>query len=174
MNENWSKILIFPPKKSCVPGVRRSVGTLSTAIEFMGKTSTSFRLIRWALRRQHVDTFPLNLSWNVPKPDWVSICSILNGTSLCPSSSGTNTLSWGVCGILLHVEEVWTSWVLYPAGHKAQPQKVQPAIREHVSTGENANGKIDVEREITPEPKYTYSNNKKFTLAWVILLLFAC
>lgn len=34
-------------QKSCVPGMRKSAETLSTAIEFMEKTSTSFRLIRW-------------------------------------------------------------------------------------------------------------------------------
>lgn len=47
-------------QKSCVPGVRKSAGTLSTAIEFMEKTSTSFRLIRWVL---------------TPEPDqWTSLC----------------------------------------------------------------------------------------------------
>lgn len=142
--------------------MRRSVGTLSTAIVFTAKTSTSFRLIRWAFRRQQ-DNFWLNVIWSLLTHDPEEH---LFPSKICcfPSSSGKNTLSWGVCGVLLHVEEVWTSRVLYPAGHQGRPKEVQPAVGERVSIAETlitrfvALGEMKTVRPITPELKHDSAN----------------
>lgn len=76
-------------QKSCVPGVRKSAGTLSMAIGFMGKTSTSFRLIRWV---------------SAPEPDWwTSLCVqmffkyFFQGRNSCCAPHQVRTRSVGEC-----------------------------------------------------------------------------
>lgn len=128
----------YPPifscvlQKSCVPGARRSAGTLSTAIEFMEKTSTSFKLTRSVATPQpgQADSLTAHCVLGFV----VFFCFFAPRQKLLfYSPPGTNALSRWVRWVLLHVEEVRTSRVLQPAGHQGRPEEVQHAVGEHVS-----------------------------------------
>lgn len=153
---------VFPSlQKSCVPGVRKSVGTLSTAIEFMAKTFTSFRLIRWVYRRHHVDTFLVESFLEVCCPNLTDGLLFFLLFRYEHARSGS---AWSIttCGRSPNVTSTLPS---RPPGSAERSSACNQGACEYCwntndeihSRGKNV-GETDAVRRITPERKHESAN----------------